>query len=39
MRMIITNIDYENDRVYVIGDTSIGDLKGEWCDKENSNIR
>ena len=33
MRMIITNIDYENNRVYVIGDTSIGNLKGEWCDK------
>ena len=34
MRMIITNIEYENNRVYVIGDTSIGNLKGEWCDKE-----
>lgn len=33
MRMTITNIEYENSRVYVIGDTSIGNLKGEWCDK------
>ena len=33
MRMTITNIQYENSRVYVIGDTSIGNLKGEWCDK------
>lgn len=28
MRMIITNIEYENNRAYVIGDTSIGNLKG-----------
>ena len=34
MRMTITNIEYENSRVYVIGDTSIGNLKGEWCDKK-----
>lgn len=34
MRMTITNIEYENNRVYVIGDTSIGNLKGEWCDKK-----
>ena len=27
MRMTITNIEYENSRVYVIGDTSIGNLK------------
>ena len=33
MRMTITNIEYENNRVYVIGDTRIGNLKGEWCDK------
>ena len=34
MRMTVTNIEYENSRVYVIGDTSIGNLKGEWCDKK-----
>lgn len=27
MRMIITNIEYENNRVYVIGNTNIGDLE------------
>ena len=30
MRMTITDIEYENDHVYVIGHTDIGDIKGEW---------
>lgn len=34
MRMIITNIEYENNRIYVTGDTGIGNIKGEWCYKE-----
>lgn len=34
MRMIITNIEYKNERTYVIGNTHIGNIKGEWCDKE-----
>ena len=29
MRMIITNIEYENNCVYVIGDISISNIKGE----------
>ena len=34
MRMIITNIEYENNHIYVIGNTSIGNIKGKWCNKE-----
>ena len=34
MRMIITNIEYKNKRIYVIGNTHIGNIKGEWCYKE-----
>lgn len=34
MRMIITSIEYENNRIYVIGNTTIGNIKGEWCYKE-----
>lgn len=34
MRMIIVNIECENNRIYVIGNTAIGNIKGEWCCKE-----
>lgn len=34
MRMIIVNIECENNRIYVIGNTTIGNIKGEWCYKE-----
>ena len=34
MRMIITNIEYKNERIYVIGNTHIGNIKGEWCYEE-----
>lgn len=34
MRMIIVNIECENNRIYVIGKTTIGNIKGEWCYKE-----
>lgn len=34
MRMIIVNIERENNRIYVIGNTTIGNIKGEWCCKE-----
>lgn len=34
MRMIITNTEYSNKRIYVTGNTSIGSIKGEWCYKE-----
>lgn len=34
MRMVITNIECENNRIYVIGNTNIGSIKGEWCYKE-----
>lgn len=34
MRMIIANVEYENDYIYVTGNTSIGSIKGKWCYKE-----
>lgn len=34
MRMIITDIECVNDRIYVLGNTGIGNIKGEWCYKE-----
>ena len=34
MRMIITNVEYENEYIYVTGNTSIGNIKGKWCYKE-----
>lgn len=34
MRMIIDNIEYENDDIYVTGNTNIGNIKGKWCYKE-----
>lgn len=34
MRMIIANVEYENDCIYVTGNTSIGSIKGKWCYKE-----
>ena len=34
MRMTVTNAEYENERIYVIGNTGIGNIKGEWCFKE-----
>lgn len=30
MRIIITNVEYENNHIYVIGNTDIGNIKGEW---------
>lgn len=35
MKMVISNIECEKDCVYVTGNTSIGSIKGKWCDKEN----
>lgn len=32
--MTIINIECENERIYVIGNTGIGNIKGEWCFKE-----
>lgn len=34
MRMIIANVEYENEYIYVTGNTSIGNIKGKWCYKE-----
>ena len=34
MRMSIANVEYENDYIYVTGNTSIGSIKGKWCYKE-----
>lgn len=34
MRMSISNIEYENECIYVTGNTSIGSIKGKWCYKE-----
>jgi len=34
MRMIIANVEYENDYIYVTGNTSIGSIKGKWCYEE-----
>lgn len=34
MRMTITNIECENECIYVIGNTYIGNIKGQWCFKE-----
>ena len=34
MRMIITNLDFKDEHIYVTGNTTIGDVKGEWCNKE-----
>lgn len=38
MRMTITNIEYENDRIYVVGDTDIGSIKREWCYKDSPTL-
>lgn len=35
MKMIIKNIEYNNNIIYIIGDTSIGKIKGKWCYKEH----
>ena len=35
MRMIISNIEYENECIYVTGNTSIGSIKGKWRYKES----
>lgn len=32
--MIIANVEYENENIYVTGNTSIGNIKGKWCYKE-----
>jgi len=34
MRMIIVNIEYKNDCIFVVGNTSIGSIKGRWCYSE-----
>ena len=34
MKMVISNIECENECTYVTGNTSIGGLKGKWCHKE-----
>lgn len=34
MRMIIANVEYENEYIYVTGITSIGNIMGKWCNKE-----
>ncbi len=34
MRMVIENVEYENDYIYVTGNTSIGRIKGKWCHRE-----
>ena len=34
MRMTIINIEYKNERIYVIGNTGIGNIKGQWRFKE-----
>lgn len=34
MRMIISNIEYENEGIYVTGNTGIGSIKGKWCNAE-----
>lgn len=33
MRILITNIEYENNDIFVTCKTAIGNLKGKWCDK------
>lgn len=34
MRMIITNIERNDKSIYVTGNTSVGNIKGCWCHKE-----
>ncbi|MCM1127901.1 MAG: hypothetical protein NC429_15700 [Lachnospiraceae bacterium] len=34
MRMVITNIERNEKSIYVIGDTSVGRIKGRWCHNE-----
>lgn len=34
MRMIIKNIEYNDKIIYIVGDTSVGTIKGKWCYKE-----
>ncbi|MBR4084281.1 MAG: hypothetical protein IKK33_08385 [Lachnospiraceae bacterium] len=33
MKMLITNIEYENNDIFITCKTTIGNLKGKWCDK------
>ena len=34
MRTIITNVESKDNRIYVVGNTEIGSIKGEWCYRE-----
>lgn len=34
MKMNIVGIEYENNHIYITGNTSIGSIKGEWCCKD-----
>lgn len=34
MRMIITNIECKDKRIYVTGETGIGSIKGKWCYRD-----
>lgn len=33
MRIYITNIEHEDSEIYVTCESTIGNLKGKWCDK------